>query len=79
MPAIKEKAPWLKSRGGTTYQDRASLHTDKSTEEKLNTVGGEEGRKPKLVTQLVPSLDLNITDLGLFASLRGRGCGKCFG
>ncbi|CAB1098721.1 unnamed protein product [Ectocarpus sp. CCAP 1310/34] len=72
LPAIKEKMPWLRSKRVVVQQDGASPHTGKGNPEILNSAGIARGWLVELVTQPAQSPDLNINDLGCFASLKPR-------
>jgi len=53
-------------------QDGASPHTGKGNPEILNSAGMGHGWLVELVTQPAQSPDLNVNDLGFFASLKSR-------
>ncbi|CAM9362117.1 unnamed protein product, partial [Laminaria digitata] len=72
LPAIKLKMPWQRSKRVVVQQDGASPHTGKNNPEILNSAGMGRGWLVELVTQPSQSPDLNINDLGFFASLKSR-------
>lgn len=72
LPAIKRKMPWQRSKRVVVQQDGASPHTGKNNPEILNSAGMGRGWLVELVTQPAQSPDLNINDLGFFASLKAR-------
>ena len=72
LPEIKKKMPWQRSKRVVVQQDGASPHTGKGNPEILNSAGMGRGWLVELVTQPSQSPDLNITDLGFFASLKSR-------
>ena len=72
LPAIKKKMPWQRSKRVVAQQDGASPHTGEGNPEILNSAGMGRGWLVELVTQPSQSPDLNITDLGFFASLKSR-------
>ena len=51
-------------------QDGASPHTEKNNPEILNSAGMGRGWMVELVTQPAQSSDLNVNDMGFFASLK---------
>ncbi|CAN0047978.1 unnamed protein product, partial [Sphacelaria rigidula] len=72
LPAIKLKMPWLRSKRVIVQRDGASPHTGKNNPEILNSAGMGRGWMVELVTQPAQSPDLNVNDLGFFASLKSR-------
>ena len=56
-------------------QDGASPHTGKNNPEIINSAGMGRGWMVELVTQPAQSPDLNVNDLGVFASLKVEGMG----
>ncbi|CAN0188679.1 unnamed protein product, partial [Laminaria digitata] len=72
LPAIKKKMPWQRAKRVVVQQDGASPHTGKNNPEILNSAGMGQGWSVELVTQPAQSPDLNIKDLGFFASLKSR-------
>ncbi|CAM9922222.1 unnamed protein product, partial [Sphacelaria rigidula] len=71
LPAIK-KMPWQRSKRVVVQQDGASPHTGKNNPEILISAGMGRGWLVELVTRPSQSPDLNINDLGFFASLKSR-------
>ena len=69
LPTIKQKMTWLRHEDVTVQEDGATPHTGHDTPSKLNATGREGGWNIKLVTQPAQSPDLNVNDLGFFASL----------
>ena len=72
LPAIKTKMPWLRSKRVVVQQDGATPHTGKDNPEILNSAGMGRGWLVELKTQPSQSPDLNVNDLGFFASLKSR-------
>ena len=64
--------PWLRSKRVVVQQDGASPHTGKNNPEIRNSAGMGRGWMVELVTQPAQSPDLNVNDLGFFASLKSR-------
>ena len=64
--------PWLRSKRVVVQQDGASPHTGKNDPEIRNSAGMGRGWMVELVTQPAQSPDLNVNDLGFFASLTSR-------
>ena len=69
LPAVKKKMPWLRSKRVVVQQDGASPHTGKNNPEILSSAGMGRGWMVDLVMQPAQSPDLNVNDLGFFASL----------
>ena len=77
---IEAKMPWLAGDPYFIQQDGARPHTANGTIEDLVAGGTGEGFTPVIVTQPPNSPDLNINDLGFFASLKvdvKRICTHC--
>ena len=72
LPAIKTKMPWLRSKRVVVQQDGATPHTGKDNPEIRNSAGMGRGWLVELKTQPSQSPDLNVNDLGFFASLKSR-------
>ena len=62
----------IRDRRVVVQQDGASSHTGKNNPEILNSAGMGRGWMVELVTQPAQSPDLNVNDLGFFASLKSR-------
>ena len=77
---IEAKMPWLAGSPYFIQQDGARPHTANGTIEDLIAGGTGDGFVPIIVTQPPNSPDLNINDLGFFASLKvdvKRICTHC--
>ena len=77
---IEAKMPWLAGDPYFIQQDGARPHTANGTMEDLVAGGTGEGFTPVIVTQPPNSPDLNVNDLGFFASLKvdvKRICTHC--
>ena len=77
---IEAKTPWLAGDPYFIQQDGARPHTANGAIEDLVAGGTGEGFTPVIVTQPPNSPDLNINDLGFFASLKvdvKRICTHC--
>ncbi|CAM9813318.1 unnamed protein product, partial [Pylaiella littoralis] len=72
LSAIKKKMPWLRSKRVVVQQDGATPHTGKDNPEILNSAGMGRGWLVTLKTQPSQSPDLNVNDLGFFASLKSK-------
>ena len=70
LPEIKTKMPWLHSKRVVVQQDGATPHTGKNNPEILYLAGMGRGWLVELKTQPSQSPDLNVNDLGFFASLK---------
>jgi len=64
--------PWLRDEQLIFQHDGAKPHTGHNNTEALNTFGSTEGWTVTFVTQPSNSPDLNILDLGFFASLKSK-------
>jgi hypothetical protein len=67
---IEAKMPWLRGQTYFIQQDGARPHTAVGSIEDLIAAGTGDGWVPIIVTQPPNSPDLNINDLGFFASLK---------
>ena len=77
---IEAKMPWLAGDPYFIQQDGARPHAANGTIDDLVAGGTGEGFTPVIVTQPPNSPDLNINDLGFFASLKvdvKRICTHC--
>ena len=73
VPAIHEKMDWIKDEFGDDFflqHDGASPHTGKGNREYFREAAEELGLQ--VVTQPAQSPDMNVLDLGFFASLQAR-------
>ena len=71
LAKIKEKMPWLQQSGHVIQHDGAGPHTE-HTENTINDFGSRDGWNISIHKQPPQSPDLNILDLGLFASMKSR-------
>ena len=77
---IEAKTPWLAGDPYFIQRDGARSHAANGAIEDLVAGGAGEGLAPVVATQPPSSPDLNVNDLGLFASLKvdvKRICTHC--
>ena len=72
IDGVKRKMPWLKDIGITIQHDGAPGHNGVGNVATLDAAGLEGGWNIKFHTQPSQSPDLNINDLGFFASIKAR-------
>jgi hypothetical protein len=72
LDKVKEKMPWMHGRPLFIQHDGAKPHNGHGNAEYFDAQGSLDGWNIQFITQPAQSPDLNILDLGFFASLKAR-------
>jgi hypothetical protein len=66
---VKEKTAWLKDTGKKVQHDGTKPHNDKGNEVFLDQAGSANGWNTQFIAKPAQSPELNVLNLGFFASL----------